>query len=557
MKLALHWQILIAVVLATITGTILNATISKREVTETFNDGKSAKILDSTNKIDIKIYEDKSYKKIKAGKTGKMVFDKLRISEPRANLVATAGTQPLIPGAGPLGSVGPTLAAANLTYPQLIKEAIVDPTGQIDGSFTTISLLEEKDAGIVKTFHKYGRSPARQIGDFAAYLGGLFLRLLKMVSIPLVISSLLTGVLGLADAGRLRKLFGYTILYYVSTSMLAIFTGLLLVNFIQPGEIKNKDMKEAAGKQVSGDLGDVLTNQVENMIPTNPMGAVADSEFLSIIAFSLAFGVFTILVGGHPLKVFRDFFESAFQVMMKMTMAIIHLAPYGVFCLMLYATATQGLAVFQTLGWYMLTVFSALAAHALITLPLIVWLVGRRNPLSFAHAMSPALMTAFSSASSNATLPLTLSSVEKRAGIDNRVGSFVLPLGATINMDGTALFEVIAVLFIAQLEPDVSLSLTEQIIVAFTALLASIGAAGIPHAGLVMMVIVLSAVGLPADRVGLILAVDRILDMCRTSVNVWSDSCGCAVIARLDGGNGSAPPLDMNASDGPVLASGS
>jgi Na+/H+-dicarboxylate symporter len=175
-----------------------------------------------------------------------------------------------------------------------------------------------------------------------------------------------------------------------------------------------------------------------------------------------------------------------------------------------------------------------LAIHAVVVLPLIVKFVARRNPLQFAQAMSPALLTAFSSASSNATLPLTLACVEERAKVSNRVSSFVLPLGATINMDGTALYEAVAVLFIAQLLPDVHLGLADQIVVAITALLASIGAAGIPHAGLVMMVIVLQAVGLPVEMQGIIIGVDRVLDMARTCVNVWSDSCGCAVIARFE-----------------------
>jgi Na+/H+-dicarboxylate symporter len=183
---------------------------------------------------------------------------------------------------------------------------------------------------------------------------------------------------------------------------------------------------------------------------------------------------------------------------------------------------------------YMLTVLAALAVHALVTLPLILWLLGRRRPREFARAMSPALLTAFSTASSNGTLPLTITCAEQRAGISNRVSSFVLPLGATINMDGTALYEAVAVLFIAQAYGN-DLGLASQAIVAFTALLASIGAAGIPHAGTVMMVVVLGAVGLPLDAVGLILAVDRILDMCRTSVNVWSDAVATAVVSRLTG----------------------
>jgi Na+/H+-dicarboxylate symporter len=224
-----------------------------------------------------------------------------------------------------------------------------------------------------------------------------------------------------------------------------------------------------------------------------------------------------------------------------MTQAVIRLAPIGVFAFMLFATTTQGIEVFKTFAMYMLTVALALLLHAVVTLPLILWLVARKSPWEFAKAMTPALLTAFSTASSNGTLPLTITSVEERAGISNRISSFVLPLGATVNMDGTALYEAVAVLFIAQAYTG-GLTLDQQVIVAVTALLASVGAAGIPSAGLVMMTIVLQAVGLPLEAVGLIIAVDRVLDMARTSVNVWSDACGCAVLNRFDPDPSPIPP---------------
>ena len=248
----------------------------------------------------------------------------------------------------------------------------------------------------------------------------------------------------------------------------------------------------------------------------------------------MAFSIFAVIVGGKTLRAVRAAAEAGFEVMMAMTMAIIALAPLGVLCLMLFVTATQGPAVFKSLFWYLLTVIAALMTHALIVLPLILKFVARRDPVAYAKALSPALLTAFSSASSNGTLPLTMACVENRAGVDNRVSSFVLPLGATINMDGTALYEAVAVLFIGQLYHGAVLPLEQQLIVAITALLASIGAAGIPHAGLVMMIVILQAVGLPIEMQGIILAVDRVLDMFRTSVNVWSDSCGCAVVAALE-----------------------
>jgi Na+/H+-dicarboxylate symporter len=281
-------------------------------------------------------------------------------------------------------------------------------------------------------------------------------------------------------------------------------------------------------------LGQILFEQIETIIPSNPLAALTAPNFLSIIAFTIAFGVFTIRVGGSPAERISGAASAGFEVMMAMTAAIIRLAPVGVLFLMAYVTATQGSEVFQALGWYVVAVAAALLIHATITLPLILKLFAKRSPLAFARAMSPALLTAFSSASSNGTLPLTLSSVEQRAGISNKTGSFVLPLGATVNMDGTALYEAVAVLFIAQLHFGQNLPLSQQIVVALTALLASIGAAGIPHAGLVMMVVILQAVGLPVEMQGVILAVDRVLDMARTSVNVWSDSCGCAVVEQAE-----------------------
>jgi Na+/H+-dicarboxylate symporter len=414
------------------------------------------------------------------------------------------------------------------------RRLVVDGTRKEPDSVATLKKLQEVDGQAYKLFQEFGRSWARWVGDAAQRVGGLFLRMLQMVAVPLIVTSLVTGVMGLGHADRLGNMFARTLLYYVATSMLAIMTGLAMVNLIRPGlggEV-NEQAKEAT--EVSGDIGEILFQQVETMIPSNPIGALAEGNFLSIIAFSLLFAIFALIVGGKTAEFVREFFGAAFEVMMAMTMAIIRLAPLGVMFLMLYVTATQGTEVFKSLAKYMLTVVCALGFHSLVTLPLILKFVARRDPMEFARAMSPALLTAFSSASSNGTLPLTLASVEERAGISNRVSSFVLPLGATINMDGTALYEAVAVLFIAQLYHGHNLELSQQLIVAFTALLASIGAAGIPHAGLVMMVIILQAVKLPVEMQGIIIAVDRVLDMCRTSVNVWSDSCGCAVIARLE-----------------------
>lgn len=403
-------------------------------------------------------------------------------------------------------------------------------------------------------YEEHGGGIRRRLAIAAKIVGDYFLRLLQMITIPLIVTSLISGVAGLGDASRFGTMFGRTLLYYLVTSTLAICTGLLMVNIIRPGV---GAILPGGGEAIAGadrSLGGIFLGLLDQMIPANPIQALAGGEFLSIITFSILLGVFIIYTGGRAAEVLRTFFESAFEVIMRLTLAIIALAPIGVFAFMVFATATQGLDIFLTLAWYMLTVFLALVVHACVTLPLIVRFIGRRSPWKFAQAMSPALMTAFSTASSNGTLPLTITSVEKRAGVSNRVSSFVLPLGATVNMDGTALYEAVAVLFIAQAtafaNPDFTFTFGQQISVAITALLASVGAAGIPHAGLVMMAIVLQAVGLPLEAQGIIIAVDRVLDMCRTSVNVWSDSCGCAVLDRFD----TAPAEATAVPDQPVAA---
>ena len=378
------------------------------------------------------------------------------------------------------------------------------------------------------------------IADVGTGVGGLFLDMLKMLVVPLILSSLVTGVVSVPDMAGLRRMSLWTFGYYAATSMLAIATGIIFVNIIQPGSnLAYSDLvasardsgaatPEAAHAASNKGLS-VIAEVVERMIPENIVSAASsNTAILSVIFFALLLGVFIKKVGGEHAKVLGGFFKALFEVMMSMTAFVISLAPYGIFGAMVGFAGKGGLAIAGDLGMYMLTVAVALVFHAVITLPLLVWFFARRSPLDFARSMSPALLTAFSTASSNATLPLTMRNVEERAGVNPRVSAFTLPLGATINMDGTALYEAVAVLFIAQTLGDLSLS--QQVIVAFTALAASVGAAGIPHAGLVMMVIVLEAVNLPTDAVIIILAVDRLLDMGRTSVNVWSDACCAAIV---------------------------
>lgn len=384
----------------------------------------------------------------------------------------------------------------------------------------------------------------RTIAKYGKGIGDVFLRLLSMIVAPLILTSLVSGVTSSGSLSGLGRLGGRTMAYYICTSMIAIITGIVMFNIIQPGTHTDVALLEQTREVVNLDvvqsgagLLETLWNQLFNLIPSNPFAALADpsnKSILGVIFFALMFGSFIVVVGGETGEFLRKVFNGAYDVMMRMTMFIIRFAPVGVLGFMLYASAGKGLSVFIALGWYMLTVALALSIHAFITLPLICVILAKRSPWKFFQEMSPALLTAFSTASSNGTLPLTINCVEERAKIGKRISSFVLPLGATINMDGTALYEAVAVLFIAQVTPGVDLTIGQQVIVAITALFASIGAAGIPHAGTVMLVVVLGAVGLPLEGIGLILAVDRVLDMFRTSINVWSDSTACAVMARFD-----------------------
>jgi Na+/H+-dicarboxylate symporter len=366
----------------------------------------------------------------------------------------------------------------------------------------------------------------------ATIIGGLFLRMLKMVIIPLIFTSITSGVLGIGTSKNLGRLGLKTMAYYVASSLIAILTGLLLVNVIKPGvgaelgltaDVSTSDI-------TAGGLGDILYR----IVPDNLISSMANGEILPIIFFCIILGVFISKLNDRHRMLMTDFFNAGFEVMMSITHFIIWFAPLGVFGLIAKITATTGFEVFRSLGMYFITVLAGLLIHYLVSLPLFIIILSRENPIRHLKNMGIALLTAFTTSSSSATLPLTLECAEKNAGISNKISSFVLPLGATVNMDGTALYECVAAMFIAQVY-GIELNFAAQFTVVITALLASIGAAGIPMAGLVMMTIILKAVGLPLEGIGLILAVDRILDMIRTSTNVWSDSCGTLIIAKSEG----------------------
>jgi Na+/H+-dicarboxylate symporter len=275
-----------------------------------------------------------------------------------------------------------------------------------------------------------------------------------------------------------------------------------------------------------------------DLVPTNVVQAAAGSDMLSLIFFSILFGVAIGALPTRPSTILQEFFDAAFQAMMKLTGWVIRVAPIGVFGLITRVVGESGLESFQALALYMVTIASSLAIHLFITLPLLLLLLGRINPRIHYRNIAEPMVLAFSTSSSGATLPVTINAVEKRVGVSNRVSSFVLPMGATVNMDGTALYECAGVIFIAQVL-GVDLSMGQQLVVVLTALLASIGAAAVPSAGLVIIFLVLEAVNLRGPEVeaivGAMLAIDRPLDMFRTAVNVTSDTCGAAIIARSEG----------------------
>jgi proton glutamate symport protein len=373
---------------------------------------------------------------------------------------------------------------------------------------------------------------------YTNWVGEVFLRGLNMVIIPLILFSISTGVASVGTADNLGRLGLKTMGYYIISTLIAIVTGFFLVQLIKPG------VGAELGLQVSVDdiaLGSESFGQtLIKIVPSNVFDAMAQGHMLSIIFFAILLGFFITRVGEKSRTMLMDVLNACLDVIMKITLFVIKFTPLGIFSISAKVISQQLLMgneiseVISRLGLYFITVLLGLLIHGLITLPLSVKILGRANPIKHFRNMSTPLLTAFSTSSSNATLPLTMEAVETNDGVSNKIASFTLPLGATVNMNGTALYECVAVIFIAQAY-GIDLTFGQQLVVIFTALLAAIGAAGIPMAGLVMMAVVLNAVGLPLEGIGLILAVDRILDMFRTTINVYGDTCAAVIIAKSEG----------------------
>ncbi len=378
------------------------------------------------------------------------------------------------------------------------------------------------------------------------FIGTVFINALKMLIVPLIMSSIIVGVAGIGSTGNLGRLGGKTLLFYAATSFLAVLVGLVLVNLVRPGIVDGAPARDllalgadagaVAEKIGDGDIGAVVEIFIR-MVPTNVVQAAAEGQMLGLIFFSLLFGFFMTRIDHSLSDTLYRFWDGIFHVMMRMTEWVMLFAPIGVFGLVAKTVARTGFGAAVPLVVFALVVLAALVIHSLVTLPAMLRVFGRVPAYRIFPTMAPALLTAFSTASSSATLPITMDCLEREAKVSGKVSSFVLPLGATVNMNGTALYECVAAIFIAQAY-GLELSFGVQFIVVVTALVTSIGVAGIPSASLVAIAIILSAVGLPVEALGVLFVFDRILDMLRTSVNVLGDASCAVIVARLEGEEG-------------------
>ena len=416
--------------------------------------------------------------------------------------------------------------------------------------------------GVVAAYAGWGGFTA----DWIAPFGAIFLRLLLLVAVPLVLASLITGIASLSDLNKLSRIGGKTIAIYLATTLVALVIGLTLVNLMNPGAVVPDSVRGTLQETYQGDAAQreaQAADAVErgplqplvDMVPDNIFGAASDNRrMLNMVFVAFLFGVALMLVPPEKSAPLLAFFESLDAVIIKIVELVILFAPIGVFGLI--ADTVTGVAgdnpadvpqLLGALGFYCLAVLIGLAIQAFVTYPLLLRLFTPLRLSQFFPGVVQAQLVAFSTSSSAATLPVTMKSAQQNLGVSDEVASFVLPLGATINMDGTALYQAVAAEFIAQ-TLGIPLDLTAQLTIVFMALLASIGTAAVPSAGVVMLVVILEAVGIPAGGIALILGVDRILDMARTASNVTGDLTVAVIVAATEGQL--APPVVLTAAAG-------
>ena len=407
-------------------------------------------------------------------------------------------------------------------------------------------------AGVTFGFIMLEVGGADFVASWIKPLGTIFVKLLKLIAVPLILASLIKGISDLKDISKFASIGLKTIIIYVLTTVIAISIGLILVNTLNPGDgvstetIAKLTETYADNSSVQGKIAEASRQQagrpldfLVDMIPDNAFSALSNNKLmLQVIFLAMFLGISLLLVGEKSAKPLKDFFDSLNDVVLKMVDLIMLSAPYAVFALLANVVVSSGdPELLYALLFYSGVVVGGLALMICFYLVL-VSVITKRNPLWFLKQISPAQLLAFSTSSSAATLPVTMERVEEHLGVDKEVSSFVLPVGATINMDGTSLYQAVAAVFIAQ-ALDFDLTFTDQLTIVLTALLASIGSAAVPGAGMVMLVIVLESVGFPADKLAiglaLIFAVDRPLDMCRTMVNVTGDATVSMIVAKFEG----------------------
>lgn len=373
-------------------------------------------------------------------------------------------------------------------------------------------------------------------------LGKIFLNALTLVVVPLVASSIITGIAKIGGDKDFSRLGAKMFTFYIGTSLLAILIGLFFVNLIGPGYSNLQGALSSSGIEQVHAMQERLTNQnggifvsiLISIIPPNIIKALSEGQMLGLIFFSMIFGYAITKVEKQSASSLKGFFQGLFETMIQFTHIIMKFLVPGVFCLVAKVFMTTGLESLSSVALLFATVVLALSVFMFIALPLLLKFVAKVSPIRHFKAMSPALVTAFSTSSSSATLPITIDCVEKRAKVSNRICSLVIPLGTSINMSGSALYECVAAMFVAQVY-GIDLSFSNQFLIVVMSLIASLGVAGIPSASLVAVLLILRTLGLPAEGIGLFIAIDRLLDMCRTTVNVFSDSCCAVLVARAEG----------------------
>ncbi len=373
------------------------------------------------------------------------------------------------------------------------------------------------------------------------WIGDIFIRLLNMIAIPLVLASLTVGAASLGDIKKFARIGGKTLTYYLVTTALAITIGLVLANLIKPGQRMSADTKNRMlstySEDVSSKIEDLnsydIKQQVVNIIPKNPLKALADGEMIQIVFFAVFLGLILSIINKEKAAPILSFLDGLSDTMIKMVDIIMIVAPIGVFALISATVGEFGFDILQTLIWYALVVVFGLIIHTFGVYSILLRIFSKMRLKTFFKGIRRAQTIAFSTSSSAATLPVNMECCQENLGVSKSITSFVLPLGATINMDGTALYQGVASVFIAQVF-GIDLNLTQQLTIIFTATLASIGTAPVPGVGIIMLVIILKAVGIPEEGIALILGVDRILDMCRTVTNITGDAVGAVIVASSE-----------------------